>query len=271
MAKTDTPSPARRRRVMLAFAGALALLAAAVAIVVVNPFAGAGEAAPTAAKDQTALAETFDGSEYFESEAAGGASAEENAELARDPEEKYASPESPDAKPHRVADMPAASTTTAPAAGAGDEKQLKQALKDAGGTGRRVTLAADGSAVPAIGAPDEVLAVINAANAIRSFPYIWGGGHGSFQDNGYDCSGSVSYALAGAGLIQKPMTSGQFEKWGEPGKGKWITIYANGGHMFMVVGGLRYDTSFRDGPRGSRWQDKPRSMKGFTVRHFPGL
>lgn len=266
MANIVSKPPTRRRRLKIVLVGTLALLVAAAALIVVNPFAGDGAAAP--AKPDPALAETFDGSEFFEAERV---ETENASQLVRDPEEKYASPEKSGAKPHRVADMPAASTTTAPAAGAGTTKELKQAIKDAGGDGRRVTLTSDGSALAPIGAPDEVQAAINAANAIRSFPYIWGGGHGSFQDNGYDCSGSVSYALAGAGLVQKPMTSGQFESWGAPGKGKWITVYANGGHMFMVVGGLRYDTSFRDGPRGSRWQDAPRNMKGFTVRHWPGL
>lgn len=266
MATKEPKTSTRGRRVKLALAAFSALLIAATALVVVNPFAGAGEAAP--AKPDPAMAETFDGSDYFERERVETANA---SQLQRDPEEKYASPEAAGAKPHRVAEMPAASTTTAPAEGASTNKELKKALNDAGGTGRQVTLAADGSAIPPIGAPDSVLSVINAANTIRSFPYIWGGGHGSFQDNGYDCSGSVSYALAAAGMVSKPMVSGAFENWGEPGKGKWITIYANGGHMFMVVGGLRYDTSFRDGPRGSRWQDSPRNMKGFAVRHWPGL
>jgi cell wall-associated NlpC family hydrolase len=113
--------------------------------------------------------------------------------------------------------------------------------------------------------------VIAGGNAIADFPYVWGGGHGSFQDSGYDCSGSVSYALAAAGLLDSPMASGPFMKYGEPGRGKWITIYANGGHMFMVVGGLRFDTSGRSGKNGSRWQAAPRSLNGFVARHPPGL
>lgn len=238
---------------------------AGVALLAFKPFA---DPKPAAASKR-ALAVTFDGSDYYKQ---ADAQTSPTANLRRDPEEKYASPEAAGAKPHRVADMPAASTTTRPADGAGTTKQLRAALKNEGaGDGDRVTLAADGSAVPPIGAPDPVVSVVNAGNAIRNFPYIWGGGHDSFQDRGYDCSGSVSYALAAAGLVSKPLASGEFEKWGEPGKGKWITIYASGGHMFMTVGGLRFDTSFRDGPRGSRWQDEPRPMKGFTVRHWPGL
>lgn len=252
---------------MIALSCAAVSLALAAVLLFANPFA---TAQPKAAGDAgEKIAVTFDGSDYY------GASETQTkpaSDVQRDPEEKYASPEAAGAKPHRVADMPAASTTTKPSEGAGTTKELREALKNEGaGDGDSVTLAADGSAVPPIGAPDEVRGVIEAANAIRSFPYIWGGGHGSFQDRGYDCSGSVSYALAGAGLVGKPLASGQFERWGVRGKGKWITIYANGGHMFMVVGGLRFDTSFRDGPRGSRWQDAPRPMKGFTVRHWPGL
>jgi hypothetical protein len=113
--------------------------------------------------------------------------------------------------------------------------------------------------------------VIAGANAIAKFPYVWGGGHGSFEDSGYDCSGSVSYALAAGGLLDRPMASGGFMKWGEPGPGKWITIYSNPGHMFMVVAGIRYDTSGRSGKHGSRWQADNRSTGGFTVTHPPGM
>lgn len=252
----------------LTIALAIAVTASAIGVgtlFTLNTFAGPGHAAPS--DDATPLAVTFDGTKYFDGTEP---HAEAATHLRRDPEEKYASPEAADARPHRIADMPAASTTTRPASGE-TTKELRAALDGQGRAGDRVTLAADGSAVPPIGAPDAVVSVINAGNAIRSFPYIWGGGHGSFQDRGYDCSGSVSYALAAAGLVSRPMVSGEFENWGVPGKGKWITIYANDGHMFMVVGGLRFDTSFRDGPRGSRWQDDPRPMKGFAVRHWPGL
>jgi cell wall-associated NlpC family hydrolase len=124
--------------------------------------------------------------------------------------------------------------------------------------------------VPA-GVPDAVARVIAGGNAIARFPYIWGGGHGSFVDTGYDCSGSVSYALAAAGLLDRPLVSGELARYGEPGPGRWITIYANAGHVFMYVAGLRFDTSGRDGPFGSRWQTAPRSLAGFTVRHPPGL
>jgi cell wall-associated NlpC family hydrolase len=112
--------------------------------------------------------------------------------------------------------------------------------------------------------------VIMAANEIAKFPYKWGGGHGAWRDNGYDCSGSVSFALAGAGLLDRPLTSGLFMNYGEPGRGRWITIYANSGHMFMVVAGLRFDTSGQ-GRAGTRWQEEARSTTGLAVRHIPGL
>jgi hypothetical protein len=94
--------------------------------------------------------------------------------------------------------------------------------------------------------------------------------HGAWRDTGYDCSGSVSFALAGAGLLDRPLASGAFMRWGGDGAGNWITILANEGHIFMVVAGLRFDTSGR-GRAGTRWQEAPRSTAGFAVRHPPGL
>jgi cell wall-associated NlpC family hydrolase len=137
-------------------------------------------------------------------------------------------------------------------------------------TGPRAKVLPDGTAVAPDDAPEVVKRVILAANEIAKFPYKWGGGHGAWRDNGYDCSGSVSFALAGAGLLQAPLTSGGFVDWGAPGNGEWITIYANYGHIFMVVAGLRFDTSGR-GRAGTRWQQAPRSTRGFAMRHMPGL
>jgi cell wall-associated NlpC family hydrolase len=137
-------------------------------------------------------------------------------------------------------------------------------------TGPRARVLADGTAVAPDDAPDPVKRVIQAANAIAKFPYKWGGGHGAWRDNGYDCSGSVSFALAGAGLLGSPLTSGGFMDWGASGAGEWITIYSNPGHMFMVVAGLRFDTSGR-GRAGTRWQEGARSTAGFVVRSVPGL
>jgi hypothetical protein len=137
-------------------------------------------------------------------------------------------------------------------------------------TGPRARVLPDGTAVAPENAPDIVKRVIMAANEIAKFPYKWGGGHGAWRDNGYDCSGSVSFALAGAGLLQSPLTSGGFMNYGAPGAGKWITIYANSGHIFMIVGGLRFDTSGQ-GRAGTRWQAEPRTTAGFELRHIPGL
>jgi hypothetical protein len=118
--------------------------------------------------------------------------------------------------------------------------------------------------------------VILGANAIANFPYVFGGGHASFVDNAYDCSGSVSYALAAGGLVSAPKTSGDFESWGTPGPGRWITVYANAGHMYMVVDGVRYDTAGRTGVFSTRWQTGPDpgagpNSTGMVVRHYPGL
>jgi cell wall-associated NlpC family hydrolase len=137
-------------------------------------------------------------------------------------------------------------------------------------TGKRARVLPDGTAVAPADAPDVVKRVILAGNEIAKFPYKWGGGHGAWRDDGYDCSGSVSFALAGAGLLGSPLTSGGFLNYGAPGPGRWITIYTNPGHIFMVVAGLRFDTSGR-GRAGTRWQEEPVSTAGFAVRHIPGL
>ena len=127
-----------------------------------------------------------------------------------------------------------------------------------------------GMVQPPAGAPPQVAEVIAAGNAIASLPYIWGGGHGSFQASGYDCSGSVSYALAAAGLLSSPLDSTGFESWGEPGPGRWITVYANAGHAWMMVAGWRFDTvALASG--GTRWSQGGGEYAGFVVRHPAGL
>jgi peptidoglycan hydrolase-like protein with peptidoglycan-binding domain len=138
--------------------------------------------------------------------------------------------------------------------------------------GPEATLNPDGTATAPAGAPAAVQQIIAAGNEIADKPYSYGGGHtDDFQDSGYDCSGSVSYALHGANLLKAPLDSGEFMSWGESGPGQWVTIYANEGHMYMVVAGLRFDTSGRQ-ITGTRWQDaKARSYAGFTVRHPVGL
>jgi peptidoglycan hydrolase CwlO-like protein len=127
-----------------------------------------------------------------------------------------------------------------------------------------------GMVQPPPGAPAAVREIIAAGNAIATLPYIWGGGHGSFQAAGYDCSGSVSYVLAAAGLLSSPMVSGDFETYGDPGPGQWVTIYANAGHVWMEVAGWRFDTvALAYG--GTRWSRGGGEFSGFVVRHPPGL
>jgi cell wall-associated NlpC family hydrolase len=127
-----------------------------------------------------------------------------------------------------------------------------------------------GMVQPPPGAPAAVREIIAAGNAIATLPYIYGGGHASFQASGYDCSGSVSYVLAAAGLVSAPMVSGDFENWGDPGTGRWVTIYANAGHVWMTVAGWRFDTvALAEG--GTRWAQGGGEFAGFIVRHPPGL
>ena len=137
------------------------------------------------------------------------------------------------------------------------------------GPGTKATVGSDGLAVVPVLAPPVVQAVIVAGNKIAKMPYIYGGGHGKWEDAGYDCSGSVSYALHGGDLLKTAMPSGDFMNWGDPGPGQWITLYANGGHIFMTVAGLRFDTSGQSGS-GSRWQSDMRSARGYEVRHPVG-
>ena len=163
-----------------------------------------------------------------------------------------------------------------------EAQQIAQAAGSAGATqgsgagatpqqaaGPQATLNADGTASAPQGAPPAVAQIIQAGNQIASAPYEYGGGHNdTFTDSGYDCSGSVSYALHGAGLLKAPLDSSDFMSWGAPGPGQWVTIYTNPDHVYMVVAGLRFDTSGAD---PSRWQSDARSTSGYTVVHPPGL
>ena len=134
----------------------------------------------------------------------------------------------------------------------------------------KATALPNGIALPPLDAPEEVKQIIEAGNIIARSPYKWGGGHGKWLDNGYDCSGSVSFALAAAGLLEGPMASGPLMSWGKPGKGKWITIYTHSGHVFMEVAGVLFDTS-NARVTGSRWGNSMRSTSGFVARHPAGL
>jgi cell wall-associated NlpC family hydrolase len=136
--------------------------------------------------------------------------------------------------------------------------------------GARAYIDGNGRAVLPEGAPRAVALVVAAANEIATKPYKWGGGHGAWKDSGYDCSGSVSFALAGARLLDSPLDSSGLMRFGAAGPGRWITIYSNPGHVFTTVAGLRFDTSGQ-GSAGTRWQRGAKSNAGYTVRHPPGL
>ncbi len=141
-----------------------------------------------------------------------------------------------------------------------------------GGTGAvdHAIALGNGVALPPLEAPEAVKQMIEAGNGIARTPYLWGGGHGKWLDKGYDCSGSVSFVLASAGLLGGPLDSGHLMSWGEPGRGKWVTIYANNGHVFMEVAGVRFDTSAQR-VTGSRWINEMRPTSGFVARHPAGL
>jgi hypothetical protein len=149
--------------------------------------------------------------------------------------------------------------------------------------GAKATLLPDGTAAAPAEAPPEVQAAIFAANKLLDKPYKYGGGHAKVEDTGYDCSGTVSYALLGAGLLKSPLDSSSFMHWGLKGKGTWITVYTNPGHAYAMIAGLRLDTSAygvnaavarqiaRVGERGPRWRAGKRPHRGFQARHPEGF
>ena len=136
------------------------------------------------------------------------------------------------------------------------------------------TLGEDGRASAPLEAPSQVHVAIAAANKIVGKPYRYGGGHAKVEDTGYDCSGTISYALIGAKLMKAPLDSTSFMRWAERGKGQWITVYSNPGHAYVVIAGLRLDTSAAGDPsgaKGPRWRPNLRSSRGFRARHPEGL
>jgi cell wall-associated NlpC family hydrolase len=152
---------------------------------------------------------------------------------------------------------------------------IKQELASSGLTANQddASLTAGGLAIPPVNAPQQVQEMIDAGNEIAHLPYIWGGGHETFIDTGYDCSGSISFILAAAGLLDRTETSGELETYGDPGPGKWVTIFATNGHTFAYIAGLRFDTVAL-AETGSRWSnrsaDEP-DLGSFVERHPPGL
>lgn len=142
-------------------------------------------------------------------------------------------------------------------------------LEDRAASGSAVLLSGVALAPPS--APQRIKAAISAANTIIGRPYIWGGGHASWYSRGYDCSGAVSYALAGGGFLPTPLTSSQLESWGAPGPGRWLTVYANAGHAYAVIAGLRWDTVGDARGTGPRWHPALPYPEGFVARHPPGF
>jgi peptidoglycan hydrolase CwlO-like protein len=147
-------------------------------------------------------------------------------------------------------------------------KQIEPSAAPPGGASAKLV---DGLAVAPANAPVAVKSAIEAANRIVGRPYTWGGGHGSFEDSGYDCSGAVSYALHGGGFLSSPLDSTGLTTWGSPGAGSWITVYANSGHTYAVIAGLRFDTSGTVGGSGPSWSTEMRSPAVFVARHPDGF
>jgi len=155
------------------------------------------------------------------------------------------------------------------------EAEVKAELAESGISANpdQATLTPGGLAIAPVNAPPAVQAVIAAANEIARLPYIWGGGHQTYEDTGYDCSGSLSFILAAGGLLNQTETSWEFENYGDPGPGKWITIFATDGHTFAYIAGLRFDTVAL-AETGSRWSNRPADepdLSSFVARHPPGL
>jgi hypothetical protein len=182
--------------------------------------------------------------------------------------------------------LPAAAVAQAPAgSGATDTggAAFQPPPADLTAPGAAAQLLSDGTAAAPADAPPQVQQAIWAANRIQERPYVYGGGHGDFEAAGYDCSGTVSYALQGGGLLDSPLDSGSFMRWGQAGAGQWITVYTSRGHAYAVIAGLRLDTSaagvirartaqFKNAlERGPRWRPTPRSSRGYKRRHPVGF
>lgn len=203
-------------------------------------------------------------------------------DLGSDPDGAY--DDGTDEQSQDDSDLPPATTTPAPAPvtppvpnpfPAEPRAPLMPPLVTTGTvSGRQALLRTDGKAAIPRGAPLRVRAIIAAANRIIGKRYKWGGGHAKLADSGYDCSGTVSYALIRAGELGSPLVSGSFAHWGSRGAGAYVTIYANKGHVYAEIAGLRLDTSAVGDPGGRdgvRWRPVIGKRRGFAVRHVPGL
>jgi cell wall-associated NlpC family hydrolase len=165
--------------------------------------------------------------------------------------------------------------TPTPLAQPASDATIRQELATSGMTPNadQATLTPDGLAIPPIDAPPAVQEIIQAGNEIAHLPYAWGGGHVTYEDTGYDCSGSISFVFQAAHLLSSPVVSGDLMNWGAAGPGKWVTVFANAGHTFMYIGGLRFDTVAL-AQTGSRWSNRSANepdLRSFAVRHPPGL
>jgi cell wall-associated NlpC family hydrolase len=197
----------------------------------------------------------------------------------RGAEEFYEADEESDAKPIRVAYPVSGRTQSAPQREEYDQDQEQEGSGQIEQRGERPMVSGsravlrNGIAYAPSRAPQNVKNAIWAANTLRRKPYIWGGGHGSFYDRGYDCSGTVSFALHGAGLLNSPMPSSDLMRYGERGRGRWMTIYSRQGHTFAVIAGLRLDTTDlgRGGDVGPRWYSYDRDTSGYVARHPAAL
>jgi cell wall-associated NlpC family hydrolase len=279
------------RNSLIAAALAAVLIAAAIVLVVhgggshahATTSAKAASAHPSSGGTSSARRQSAAASHTAAASASGGKRV--SVAEAADPEEASSFP-APSSVRHKAAATPASASEQIVAAGAPSDAEVKQELKQMQAAERsaaqqqkqRLTPVPGGESVGGNGTipipanvPETVQRVIAGANAIADFPYVFGGGHASFVDNAYDCSGSVSYALAAGGLIGAPETSGELESWGAPGPGRYITVYANAGHTYMYVDGVLFDTAGRSGVYASRWQVAPTDNAGYVVRHPPGL
>ena len=204
---------------------------------------------------------------------------------AADPEEAHSDP-APASARHAAASSPAKAGELVIAAGAPSNAEIKRELEQMAAVESSAHKSAESRLKPVPGGesiggdgklpipatvPEVIQKVIAGANEIADFPYVFGGGHASFVDNAYDCSGSVSYALAAGGLLSRPEVSGELESWGVPGPGRYITVFANAGHTYMYVDGVLYDTAGRSGVYASRWQIGGTDNSGYVERHYPGL
>jgi cell wall-associated NlpC family hydrolase len=203
----------------------------------------------------------------------------------RDPQEVNSFP-APASARHQAASAPAKAGEAVVAAGAPSDAEVRAEISQMEAAERSArrsqqqrlsavpggySIGGDGALPIPANVPEAVQRVVAGANAIANFPYVFGGGHGSFVDNAYDCSGSVSYALAAGGLLSAPLTSGDLEQWGAAGPGRYITVLANAGHTYMYVNGILFDTAGRSGVYASRWQVRSVDNSGYVARHPPGL